>query len=470
MIEGSLTDEDRMDTETHDESEQEKRFDTIVRNYLIYFTILIALYRLAYTIISVFSKRREIPTSSKIVARRLDEDEDMLVYRISTWLCAFTLAISIGAASLLPLSILTNEVLGDNNNCSSSSCNSAATVDSSSSSSSLLSTSSSSSVSYQNSPGHTSSITWFINGLWSYVFLFSNISLFVLLPFAYFFTESEGFSGSKRGIWARLRETFVLLILVSILVLSMTYLVSCLFVGIGCHLGTLPIFSIWQYLPFLYSCISFMGVLLLLLCTPRGISHLFTLFNQMDTIQSRNLYYATAMIILLILTGSSMLLVLENTLKLLAGIKSLPMTPMSSTIVQIKSLSKMGPFGATIEIVLVLYLWCASLVGLYNLPGFFCLRPKKQNTSFNQIIGNCAILCLLSSALPLIARTLGITNFDLLADFGRVEWLGNFYVVLLYNLVFLGTTTALLLIQHPRKLYFTFTSVSNHINEDIKQK
>lgn len=39
---------------------------------------------------------------------------------------------------------------------------------------------------------------------------------------------------------------------------------------------------------------------------------------------------------------------------------------------------------------------------------------------------------------------LGITNFDLLGDFGAIEWLGNFQIVLLYNLVF-GTTTALCL-------------------------
>ena len=30
----------------------------------------------------------------------------------------------------------------------------------------------------------------------------------------------------------------------------------------------------------------------------------------------------------------------------------------------------------------------------------------------------------------------GITNFDLLGNYGRLEWLGNFYLVLLYNLVF----------------------------------
>lgn len=35
-------------------------------------------------------------------------------------------------------------------------------------------------------------------GLWNLVFLFSNLSLVFLMPFAYFFTESEGFAGSKK--------------------------------------------------------------------------------------------------------------------------------------------------------------------------------------------------------------------------------------------------------------------------------
>ena len=38
----------------------------------------------------------------------------------------------------------------------------------------------------------------FISGLWNHVFLVSNISLFMLMPFAYFFTEAEGFSGSRK--------------------------------------------------------------------------------------------------------------------------------------------------------------------------------------------------------------------------------------------------------------------------------
>lgn len=35
-------------------------------------------------------------------------------------------------------------------------------------------------------------------GLWNLVSLFSNLCLFVLMPFAYFFLESEGFAGSKK--------------------------------------------------------------------------------------------------------------------------------------------------------------------------------------------------------------------------------------------------------------------------------
>ena len=40
--------------------------------------------------------------------------------------------------------------------------------------------------------------SFFALGLWNLVFLFSNLSLIFLMPFAYFFTESEGFAGSRK--------------------------------------------------------------------------------------------------------------------------------------------------------------------------------------------------------------------------------------------------------------------------------
>lgn len=410
------------DTSDHDLEGEGKEFYTYMRAHVIYFVTILVLYALACALISYFSKRND--------DFRVDIEE-YRTYKISTWMCAFTLAISIAAFLLLPVSITTNELTW---------------IDDSRTKWSLL------------------------DGMWSYVFLFSNLSLFVLLPFAYFFTESEGFSGSRRGMLSRLRETCVLLMIVAIIVMGLTYTICCLSFGIGCYVSN--ILTIWQYLPFLYSCISFIGALLLLLCTPLGISHLFTVLRQMDTIQKvRKLNYA-ALILLTSLTAYSLILVSINTFQVLVGFRSLPLSSALNTLTtdtieleQDLSLDQLiaqqkqrdanavtdrdqrrnGPIGAFLDIVMVLYLWSASLCGLYNLPRLCCLRPKKHKCSFNQIIGNCTLLCLLSSALPLLARTLGMTNFDLLADYGRIEWLGNYYVVLLYNAVFLVSTTLCLL-------------------------
>lgn len=40
-----------------------------------------------------------------------------------------------------------------------------------------------------------------------------------------------------------------------------------------------------------------------------------------------------------------------------------------------------------------------------------------------------------------VSLSAGITRFDLLGDFGRFNWLGNFYIVLSYNLLFAVVTT-----------------------------
>ncbi|KAK3567923.1 hypothetical protein QTP86_027256, partial [Hemibagrus guttatus] len=91
------------------------------------------------------------------------EDEDAVVNRISMYLCTFTLAISGGAVLLLPFSIISNEI--------------------------LLSFPKNYYIQWLNGS--------LIHGLWNLVSLFSNLCLFILMPFAYFFLESEGFAGSK---------------------------------------------------------------------------------------------------------------------------------------------------------------------------------------------------------------------------------------------------------------------------------
>lgn len=57
----------------------------------------------------------------------------------------------------------------------------------------------------------------------------------------------------------------------------------------------------------------------------------------------------------------------------------------------------------------------------------------------------CAVASARTSCLVLLGAvclfSTGITRFDLLGDFGRFNWLGNFYIVLSYNLLFAIVTT-----------------------------
>lgn len=111
-------------------------------------------------------------------------------------LCTFTLAVAVGAVLLLPFSIISNEVLLSfphnyyiqwlNGSLVHGGCTGW----------------------LQDAPRAVGQglppqeLTPFLSssspGLWNLVFLFSNLSLVFLMPFAYFFTESEGFAGSKK--------------------------------------------------------------------------------------------------------------------------------------------------------------------------------------------------------------------------------------------------------------------------------
>ena len=112
--------------------------------------------------------------------------EDEIVYKTSFAICAFSLAVSVGAALLLPISTISNEVSPPK-------------------------------VYYFQSVRtwqipfqvlHRYPASWYmkwlnsslINGIWNLIFVLSNVSLFIFLPFAYLFCESEGlpFFGNKR--------------------------------------------------------------------------------------------------------------------------------------------------------------------------------------------------------------------------------------------------------------------------------
>ncbi|XP_028850311.1 limb region 1 homolog-like protein isoform X2 [Denticeps clupeoides] len=369
--------------------------------------------------------------------------------------------------------------------------------------------------------------------LWNLVFLFSNLSLVFLMPFAYFFTESEGFAGSKKGVMSRVYETAVMLLLLSLLVLGMVWVASAL---LNDDTARESLYDLWEYyLPYLYSGISLFGVLMLLLFTPFGLSRMFSItgsllvkprllenveesmscavfeeaslsrklsnktscwldFNmeavrrQFYSVQAkrvalesrkkaspwqRNLGYPLAMFLLLALTVMCVLSVCFHVLELLFDETAMP-RGMEDPRLGMTASSMFGSLGAAVQVALILYLMVSSVVGFYSSPLFAGLLPRAQDTNLTrvcatdrcldssglrppaclpdvcvhhspQIIGNCVSLLVLSSALPVFSRTLGITRFDLLGDYGRYNWLGNFYIVFLYNVLFAGLTSACLI-------------------------
>ncbi|KAJ8258967.1 hypothetical protein COCON_G00179790 [Conger conger] len=446
--------------EADDVSIREQIFHDRVRETLICVLLFACLYIASFFIVSHYRKNADFVA---------DDNEDATVNRIVLWLCTFTLSVSVGAVLLLPLSIMSNEVL----------------------------------LSFP----HSYYMQWLdsslIHVLWNLVFLFSNLSLVFLLPFAYFFTESEGFVGSKKGVMGRVYETAVMLLLLTTLVLGMVCVASAL---LHRSSTTESLRNLWEYyLPYLYTCISLFGVLLLLLCTPFGLSRMFSITGnllvkprlledveetvncaafeeaslarkltngscwislnvevmrrQFLTIQTRrfslemrrraspwqrNLGYPLAMLLLLALTVVCVLIVCFHVLELLFDDAALP-RGMEDPLLGAASFSMFGSLGAAVQVILILYLMVSSVVGFYSSPLFTGLLPRAQDTTLTQIIGNCVSLLVLSSALPVFSRTLGITRFDLLGDFGRYNWLGNFHIVFLYNMLFAALTSACLI-------------------------
>ncbi|XP_071332321.1 limb region 1 homolog-like protein isoform X1 [Trachinotus anak] len=448
--------------ETDDVSVREQLFHNRVRETIICVLLFTCLYIVSYLILTHFKKTAEFVT---------DDIEDATVNKIALWLCTFTLSVAVCAVLLLPISILSNEV--------------------------LLTFPQSYYMQWLNGS--------LIHGLWNLVFLFSNLSLVFLMPFAYFFTESEGFAGSKKGVMARVYEAVVLLLLLALLVLGIVWVASAL---LHDNIARKSLYDLWEYyLPYLYSGISMFGVLLLLLCTPFGLSRMFSVTGSLlvkprlledvedtlsctsfeedslsrklncdstscwvklnmeamkkeyQTVRSkrialemrrkaspwqRNLGYPLAMLVLLALTVMCVLMVCFNVLELLLDETAMP-RGMEDPHLGMASFSMFGSLGAAVQVVLILYLMVSSVVGFYSSPLFTGLLPRAQDTNLTQIIANCVSLLILSSALPVFSRTLGITRFDLLGDFGRYDWLGNFYIVFLYNMMFAGLTSASLI-------------------------
>ncbi|XP_020865260.1 limb region 1 protein homolog isoform X3 [Phascolarctos cinereus] len=387
--------------EAEDEvSLREQHFHSQVRESTICFLLFAVLYIVSYFIITRYKRKSDE-----------QEDEDAIVNRISLFLSTFTLAVSAGAVLLLPFSIISNEI--------------------------LLSFPQNYYIQWLNGS--------LIHGLWNLASLFSNLCLFVLMPFAFFFLESEGFAGLKKGIRARILETVVMLILLALLILGIVWVASALIDNDAASMESL--YDLWEfYLPYLYSCISLMGCLLLLLCTPVGLSRMFTVMGQL-LVKPTILEDLDEQIYIITLEEEALQRRLNglsssveyNTMELekeLDNVKA-----MKSKLERRKKASAWER-NLVYPAVMVLLLIETSISVLLVACNILCLLvDETAMPKGSRIIGNCVSILVLSSALPVMSRTLGITRFDLLGDFGRFNWLGNFYIVLSYNLLFAIVTT-----------------------------
>ncbi|CAI2349657.1 unnamed protein product [Caenorhabditis sp. 36 PRJEB53466] len=135
----------------------------------------------------------------------------------------------------------------------------------------------------------------------------------------------------------------------------------------------------------------------------------------------------------LVLTTCSLIMVAINTLKLLFGYRSLPVYVQ---YYEVTTRHSFGLFGACMETVTIIYVMITSFVGLYNLPILRSLRPVHADTPMPTIIINSSIILVVSSALPVIVNTVGLTTFDLLGAHSSLQWLGSFKVVVSYNTLF----------------------------------
>ncbi|XP_052339178.1 limb region 1 protein homolog isoform X3 [Oncorhynchus keta] len=388
--------------EEDDVTIREQNFHSQVREYIICFLLFAALYIVSYCIITRYKRKTDD-----------QEDEDAIVNRISLYLCTFTLAMSGGAVLLLPFSIISNEI--------------------------LLSFPKNYYIQWLNGS--------LIHGLWNLVSLFSNLCLFVLMPFAYFFLESEGFAGSKKGIKSRVLETFVMLFLLGLLILGIVWVASALIDNDAASMESL--YDLWEfYLPYLYSCISLMGGLLLLMCTPVGLSRMFTVMGQLlvkPTILEdldEQIYCVTLQEEALQrrLNGSTSHSHSQGSAHRLN--KELDTVRDQRNKLERRKKASAWEKNLLYPIVMLILLTGTTIsVLLVALNILYLLVDETAMPKGSEIIGCCVSILVLSSALPVMSRTLGITRFDLLGDFGRFNWLGNFYIVLSYNLLFAVVTT-----------------------------
>jgi hypothetical protein len=158
----------------------------------------------------------------------------------------------------------------------------------------------------------------------------------------------------------------------------------------------------------------------------------------------RHAVYPLAFLGLLAVTLLALLLVALNSASLILYPDSCNVVSQVDYLLGKASTSHLGLLGSLVEITVILYIQCASIVGLYSLPHFHRLIPTPHNTPLTHVIANCVLLLMLTSALPLTSKTLGITQFCLLGWYQTTSWLSHTGLMFWYNSMFLILTASII--------------------------
>jgi len=414
-------------------------FHVYMRDWVIGITFFAILWIISYFIISAFVKAK-----------------DKTNHVLSILLCIACLTISLAALLLLPITILSNEII-------------------------------------YNFPNYYYT-QWLhrelIFTLWNKIFWSANIALFIILPFSHFFHQAYGWGGE--GILARLKEASFVLLLFSLLIGAFVYLVR----------GLLSEEESVGYLPFSYSIMSSVGALLVLLSTPRGFTTLTTFGMRLyvpvvsrtymeerlrafdmdeqvilarinetrraspeDTAELasvraarasfmnstlhpilRNIFSIVVTVVNLLFTGYLVLRVLFIHV-LRPFFSPLFGDPTTSELADFLALQddakahRLGSFAALLQIIVIFYMMTSAFVGFYYLPITKRIQPHLRGMSIEKLTLNVAVVLLISSSFPVVARILEITSFDLLGDYSNTTYLRSQQFLIGYRIIFLVALT-----------------------------
>jgi len=347
-------------------------------------------------------------------------------------------------------------------------------------------------------------VKWLDRGLifdlWNCIFLGANLSLFVLIPFGYFYHEAEGLGGF-RGVLAKLYEATIVFGLVSIMIVGFMYVAHQILSRES------------QYLPFSYSLISTLGSVAVLVSIPLGFTTLTKIGFQFKTpFVTKESNAATRRIIkyeifmcklklqdsvidsqersnlqeqLRVLTQRKLeasranfyksfsrnflslfftlvnllfplYIVLHTFIQLAKGIFDPKQGDELYNFLQFEQAEKsfLGSLVSLVETTVTMYLMTSAFVGFYSIPWISSIKLRPRKTSMRKIAINMTFIQLLSSSFPVVARILGLTSFDLMGYYSNTNHLRSEMFNSCYKVAFMMAMMHQYFIIFPTKYFY----------------